>query len=202
MKNQAGYSLVELMIVLALIGLITLAIASGLRLGARAWERTEREVAATEMARGGHALLTTLLGHIYPRGAADSGQVAFEGAGDRMSFLADAHGLTRFALSLKSERNGLSLVLTEHPEQGAAIERQEVLFSGAERIEFAYAGIDAGAVAWSDAWSAKPGIPALIRIRVKFPPGAGRWPDLIVRPRIDRAANCIYDPVSFQCRNG
>jgi general secretion pathway protein J len=202
MKNQAGYSLVELMIVLALIGMITLAIASGLRFGARAWERTEHEVAAAETARGGHALLTTLLGHIYPRATAEGGQVAFEGASDRMSFLADAHGLTRFALGLKREGGGWSLVLTEHPEQGAVEERQEVLFTGAERIEFAYAELNGGTPAWSDTWSAKPGMPALIRVRVAFPPGTGHWPDLIVHPGIDRAATCIYDPVSFQCRNG
>jgi prepilin-type N-terminal cleavage/methylation domain-containing protein len=67
MSNQRGYSLVELVVVLALLGLISLAIAGSLRFGARVWERTEQEIGATETARGGHALLGTLLSHVYPR---------------------------------------------------------------------------------------------------------------------------------------
>jgi general secretion pathway protein J len=202
MRKQAGYSLVELMIVLALLGLISLVIAGGLRFGSRVWERTERVVSATEVARGGHALLTALLGRIYPRAAAEGADVAFEGTPDRISFVADARGLARFTLSLKHERNGVSLILTERPEQGGVRERQDVLFTGAERVEFAYAEVRGGTAQWTDSWSAKPIMPNLIRVRATFPPGAGRWPDLIVRPRIDRAANCVYDPVSFQCRNG
>ncbi len=208
MRNQAGYSLVELAIVLALLGLISLAIAGSLQFGARVWERTEQEIAATETARGSHALLGTLLSHLYPRAAAEGSETAFDGAADRMTFLTDASsaygagGIARVTLSLKKVRGAVALVLSHEAEEGASSAQEEVLFGGAERIAFAYAEVKDGAVAWSDAWAGKTSFPALIRVRAAFPKGAGTWPDLIVRPRIDRAPNCIFDPVSFGCRNG
>lgn len=208
MRNQAGYSLVELMVVLALLGLISLAIAGSLRFGARVWERTEQEVAATETARGGHAFLGTLLSHVYPRAVADGSDAAFDGSAERMTFLTDASsaygggGIARVTLSLRKERGAVALMLSHQDEEGALSAQDEVLFAGAERVAFAYAEIKDGGVAWTDTWTGKTSFPALIRVRVAFPKGAGTWPDLIVRPRIDRAPNCVFDPVSFGCRNG
>lgn len=208
MDSQRGYSLVELMVVLALLGLISLATAGSLRFGARVWERTEQEIAATETARGGHALLGTLLSHLYPRAAAEGSDLAFDGAAERMTFLTDASsaygagGIARVTLSLKKERGFVALVLAHRAETGGAAAREEILFSGAERIAFAYAEIKDGTVVWTDAWAGKTNLPALIRVRAAFPKGAGIWPDLVVRPRIDRAPNCVFDPVSFGCRNG
>jgi general secretion pathway protein J len=208
MGDQRGYSLVELVIVLALLGLISLAIAGSLRFGARVWERTEQEIGATETARGGHALLGTLLSHVYPRAAADGADAAFDGAAGRMTFLTDASsaygagGIARVTLSVKGERGAVALVLAHEAETGGASAREEVLLGGAERIGFSYAEVKDGAIVWTDTWAGKTSFPALIRVRVAFAKGAGRWPDLIVRPRIDRAPNCIFDPVSFGCRNG
>ena len=209
-KHQSGYTLVELLIVLALMGLISLAIASGLRLGARTWEKTEREVSAAETARGGHAVLTNLLSRIYPRtpDAAVAQDPAFEGSSERITFLADAaapfpaQGVARFTLSVRRDRGAVALVLAEVAERGPSTKTDEVLFANAERIAFAYGEAKDGAIIWNDTWSGRDRLPSLIRLRVAFPPGAGRWPDLIVRPTIDRAANCIYDPVSFECRRG
>lgn len=208
MRNQAGYSLIELMIVLALLGLISLAIAGSLRFGARVWERTEHEIAATETARGGHALLGTLLSHLYPRAAADGSDAAFDGSAERMTFLTDASsaygagGIARVTLSARKERGNVAFVLSHQAEEGASSVQDEVLFDGAERIVFAYGEVKERAVVWTDGWAGKTSFPALIRVRVVFPNGTGAWPDLIVRPRIDRAPNCIFDPVSFGCRNG
>lgn len=208
MRNQAGYSLIELVIVLALLGLISVAIAGSLRFGSRVWERTEQEIAATETARGGHALLGTLVGHLYPRAAAEGSDAAFDGSAERMTFLTGASsaygagGIARVTLSVKKERGIAALMLSHQAEEGASAAQEEMLLDGAERIGFAYAEINNGVVAWTDSWAGKTRFPALIRVRAVFPKGAGRWPDLVVRPRIDRAPNCIFDPVSFGCRNG
>ena len=209
-EREAGYTLVELLIVLALMGLISLAIAGGLRFGARTWEKTEQTVGASETARGGHAVLTSLLSRLYPRtpDAAQPQAAAFEGGADRMTFLADAaapfpaEGVARFTLAVRRDRGTSSLLLTQESERGPSAKVEEVLFDNAARIVFSYAEVGEGVVTWTDTWTGRERMPALIRVRVAFPPGAGRWPDLIVRPAIDRAANCIYDPVSFECRRG
>ncbi|MFM9862307.1 MAG: type II secretion system protein J [Micropepsaceae bacterium] len=208
MRNQAGYSLIELVIVLALLGLISVAIAGSLRFGSRVWERTEQEISATETARGGHALLGTLLSHLYPRAAAEGSDTAFDASADRMTFLTDASsaygagGVARITFSVKKQRGGVALLLSHQDEQGGASAEEDVLVAGADGVSFAYGEVKDGVITWSDAWTAKTSFPALIRVRVALPKGKGVWPDLIVRPRIDRAPNCIFDPVSFGCRNG
>jgi general secretion pathway protein J len=205
--GEAGYSLVELLVVLALLGLIAVAISGGMSFGTRAWERTESEVAGTEAARGGHTLLRNLLSRIYPRrpGLADEG-AAFTGDARRMEFAADAPssdaGVSRMALSIRQERDVFSLVLEQGKGGGSDKSREDLVITGASRVGFSYAQVSDGMVVWNDTWQATDQIPALIRIRVSMPAGRRPWPDLIVRPRIDRAANCIYDPVSFDCRRG
>ncbi|MBP6013421.1 MAG: prepilin-type N-terminal cleavage/methylation domain-containing protein [Alphaproteobacteria bacterium] len=209
-RAQAGYTLIELLIVLALLGLISLAIAGGFRFGARAWERTESAIGAGETARGGHAALSALLGHIYPRArdALGTEPQSFEATAERIAFLADAsapfpaRGVWRYTLSVERGKDGAALTLLQRSEHGPVAAREEVLLTGAKQIVFAFAEVKDGAVNWTDTWSGETTLPALIRVRVIFPPGGGTWPDLIVRPAIDRAANCIFDPVSFECRRG
>lgn len=210
--GQSGYSLVELLVVLALLGLIAIAINGGVRFGARVWERTESEVEGGELARGGQALLRDVLSRIYPHEPdpnAPSEPAAFTGEKDRMEFRAVASsafggaGLARMSLAATRDRNTMSLSITHAPERGPAAEENGVLLSGARDISFAYARIADGAIVWNESWAGQPGVPVLIRVRVLFAPGApGKWPDLIVRPRIDKDAACIYDPVSFGCRRG
>lgn len=205
MRAQAGYSLVELLVVLALLGLIAVAISGGMRFGARVWERTEAAVANVEQARGGHAYLRNLLSHVYPRAASAGQGEAFLGTRDRIAFLSSpsgSGGVARFVLRTQRVGTGIALILSQAAERGPAGEQENALLSGAKEIAFTYGEIKDGAVAWADDWQGRAELPALIRVRVIFADGRARWPDLIVRPRIDRAATCIYDPVSFDCRNG
>ncbi len=208
-RLQAGYSLVELLIVLALLGLISIAIAGGVSFGNRAWERTERKVHDAEVAIGGHQLLRTLLAAAYPRQTGEPGEepiVAFEGGHDRLTFLSAAseavggRGVVELALTV--ERSGgeasLHLEIPNAPDG----ERREVLLAGAREIDIAYAETTDGTVVWTDAWQARRSLPLLIRVRATFAEGTRRWPDLIVMPRVNRAAPCMFDPVSFECRRG
>ena len=208
---QSGYSLVELLVVLALLGLISTAIAGGFSFGARVWERTERAVSTVERASGGHTLLRALLSNTYPRKSETGGpepQVAFEGTGDRLTFLAatSAHlgeaGIARLTLTVERNGGAATLVLSSQAEIGKQSERKEVIVAGAREITFAYAEAVNGALRWTDIWQRRSALPALIRIRAVFAEGQGAWPDLIVRPRVDRGATCVFDPVSFECRRG
>jgi general secretion pathway protein J len=208
---QAGYSLVELLIVLALLGLISLAIAGGMSFGTRVWERAEQEVSTTERATGGHALLRALLSNVYPRKSGEAGSeqhVAFEGTRDHMTFLVAASaqlgdtGIAQLALTIERDAGAATLTLSSHAETSGEGDRKERLLADAKDISFAYAESIDGALNWTDAWQLRGTLPVLIRVRASLPPGKGRWPDLIARPRIDRAAGCIFDPVSFECRRG
>jgi len=212
MRNQSGYSLIELLVVLALMGLIAVAMSGGIRFGAKVWERTGVQVEGLEQTQGAQALLRNLLSTVSPRlfDPSNANEDAFVGNGQRMSFTAPMPpslgqgGSARFNLTASRQDGATQLVIEWRPRHGARRESKQLLLRGAGTVAFAYATVDAaGAIAWTDTWAADAGTPALIRIRADFAQsGAIRWPDLIVRARIDRDSSCIFDPVSFECRRG
>jgi len=211
-RAQQGYSLVELLVVLALMGMIAVAMASGIRFGGRVWEKSGRQVEAIDRVTGAQGMLRTLLQHVVPRdldpGIARDPDM-FRGSTQHMNFTAsspaavDANGVSRFEL-LTVQRNGkLSLVLQWVPLSGTRNVQSAEILGGAEAIRISYAILDqTGVFVWRDDWNDQTGVPALISISVRFPPQAQTlWPEFEVRPRIAREPTCIYDPVSFGCRH-
>lgn len=212
MRNERGYSLVELLVVLALMGLIAIAMSGGIRFGTRVWERTGVQVETLEQTQGAQILLRNLLSTVAPR-LFDPGtpnEDTFAGDRERMTFTAPlppslgGSGLARFTLSATRQGNTTQLQIAWQPRHGAQSQSKQLLLQGTGAIAFSYAAANpAGAIVWTDSWAADAGTPALIRIRADFAQfGAMRWPDLIVRARIDRDSSCIFDPVSFECRRG
>jgi general secretion pathway protein J len=212
-RNDGGYSLVELLVVLALTGLISVAIAGGIGFGSRAWERSGANVEALERMDGAQTLLRNLFQRVLPRDlnpniAADPD--LFSGTRDSLSFAAQtpsafgAGGLARFQLRVVGVGATRSLILSWQGAAGRTSRQEQALIVGARDISLAYATRDQnGIVSWADSWTSLPGAPALVMVRASFPDGVrAQWPDLIVRPRISRDPSCIYDPVSFGCRHG
>lgn len=211
-RTQNGYSLVELLVVLALMGLISLAMSGGIRFGARAWEKSGAQVEAMESVETTHALLRTLLQRIVPRDL-DPGIPGdpdlFRGRSDRMSFTAltpsaiDRSGMARFELAVVEQHGQKSLRLSWTTMAGPALHQTRIVMKGALEITFAFATLDqTGALVWREDWHDQSGAPALISVRAKLPAGSPfPWPELSVRPRISREPSCIYDPVSFSCRH-
>jgi len=212
MRNERGYSLIELLVVLALMGLLALAMSGGVRFGSKVWERTGAQVERLEQTQGAQALLRNLLSTVAPRlfDPGNPNEDTFVGDGRRMSFTAPLPpslgqgGLARFDLTASNENGTTTLAITWTPRRGAAAQRTQLLLRGTGTAAFSYAAVDqSGAIAWTDSWAADAGTPSLIRIRADFAQSAAiRWPDLIVRARIDRDSSCIFDPVSFECRRG
>lgn len=212
MGVERGYSLVELLVVLALMGLIAIGMSGGIRFGARVWEKTGAQVETQEQAHGGQALLRNVLSNVAPRlfEPGQPNQENFAGGGAQMTFTGTmppalgSGGLARFALRARRSGDTFQLYLSWRPMRGRSTDNHQMLFQGAKSVSFAYAAADpSGAVQWSNSWAPDTGTPALIRIRAEFAqPTAMRWPDLIVRARIDRDSSCIFDPVSFECRRG
>jgi prepilin-type N-terminal cleavage/methylation domain-containing protein len=212
MRNQRGYSLVELLVVLALMGLIAVAMSGGIRFGTRVWERTGAQVETQEQMQGAQALLRAVLSRTAPRlfDPVLAAQETFAGSPNQMSFIATmppalgGSGLARFTLQASPSDDGVALQIAWTPERGERTERRQVLLRGARAISFAYAKVEPGSgPQWSESWASDLGMPALVRIRADFAQSATHhWPELIVRARIDRDSSCIFDPVSFECRRG
>lgn len=207
---MSGYSLLELVIALALLGFIALATSGGIQFGARAWEASEAKVEAIERVQGAQNLLRTLLQRAMPRELDPSFAVdldLFRGTATALTFTANApsafgaEGLTRFDLRVDGERGARRLMLTWQSAAKGGEARSQTLISGAESIAFAYGAREQGAtVAWSDAWQDRSGAPALVTIRAAFPKARGRsWPLFMVRTRITQDPLCLYNADTFGC---
>jgi general secretion pathway protein J len=116
-------------------------------------------------------------------------------------------GLYRIGLSLSDGSGPRRLVMTRrllHPDLADDDAETTMLIDGVEDIEFAYFGAldEAGPSLWHDRWGESEHLPALVRMRVDFGADSRRsWPEMVVAPKIDTLAACVYDPITKKCRN-
>ena len=210
--SQRGYSLAELLVVLALLGMIVVAMSGGMRFGTRLWERSQSLSDQHDGVAGAQSLLRTVFQRIIPRdldpGIANDPYL-FRATPESMTFTAvspaavDASEVARFELLVSGEAGRKSLSLVWSPLSGKKVRHVHRLANDAREIEFLFATLDQnGNLAWQKDWIDETGAPALILVRVRHLAGdTVSWPELIVRPRISREPTCIYDPVSFGCRH-
>ena len=215
--RQAGFTLLELLIALTLLGLVAVVGYGGLRLGSRVWEAADRRADQLDEVQAAQDFLRRLLSQAYPAAEGSTPgrmRVLFDGSSERMGFLAPAParfgggGIYWWTLQVGSEGGRRNLQLTWSTERGGRAAPRPgtapvVLLRGIERLELAYHAVpdETRRSAWERGWRSDAGLPRLIRARVGFPARDGRvWPDLIVRPMLDVDGACVYDPVSKGCR--
>jgi general secretion pathway protein J len=206
---RAGFTLIELMVALAIMGMIALMLLGSTQYGVAIWQRTDLIAQTTQDLALSRAILARDLELAYPEWSVDQHRlqhVPFEGTNHSLAFLAPSPesmgraGMARFMLRAAEGRLELSAVRelgTVDPPPAS------VLVSGARSIELAYFGPAAlgEAPSWQRDWQGRADLPLLVRIRVGFAPGDPRsWPELIVRPRIAEDASCVYDTLSYHCR--
>jgi general secretion pathway protein J len=89
--SQRGFTLLELVLALAIVGAMLAIVFGGLRVGLRAWQRGEQSAETLQHARSLGVLLTQSLGgsHAYlgPAPAGSQPEVLFQGEPDRVSFV-------------------------------------------------------------------------------------------------------------------
>jgi general secretion pathway protein J len=213
MRRPGGFTLLELLVALAVMGMIALMLAGTTQYGIAAWRRTDAFAATAGELLLGRTILARDLARAYPEWRIEgdgSPRVAFDGTADSMRFLAPAPdsmggaGLARFSLAVGGDHGDRFLALAAGLELGTGeTAPASVLLDRAVRIEFAYYGPPApgAAPSWQEEWRARAELPMLVRVRVVLPPGDARhWPELIVRPSIAVDAGCVYDPLSYHCR--
>ena len=126
-RRLRGFTLVELLIALAMIGLITLLLFSGLRLGSRAWEAVEKVSGQTDELRLAHGFLARALSQARSLNViVDAASISVFGGDDtRLEFAAPlsehvgASGIYVLRLTLERRGAGQALVLNRwllHPE--------------------------------------------------------------------------------------
>jgi general secretion pathway protein J len=203
--QDAGFTLVEMLVALALIGLLTAALFGGLRFAARA---TDRATAATDHAAAlalAYGFLQAQLGNAQPYPAtADpkNQQIIFDGTPDQIDVITTAPsrlalgGFFHLHLAATNIRGQLHLFAAwgEPPRRDDAAPETPleptVLLDNLKTVVFAFFGTTDPELPgeWHGQWQGVTVLPKMIRLRVEFADG---WqaPDLIVAPRLAEEPN-------------
>lgn len=216
--GEAGFTLLELLIVLTLVGMLTTLVFGGVRLAARAWGRTDDRAtdAADQWAVAN--LLRDAITAAYPAFASADLQdrsIAFDGEARSLALLAPlpqaiAAGVPaqlRFFLAGEGRSKtldlGWRLDLPSAEGGGALPENRVVLLDRVRRIRFAYFGV-AGpddAPSWQQSWTGHAVLPQLVRVDIERSDRAlPAWPELVAAPKAMINTACIFDPLTDGCR--
>lgn len=221
LRRPHGFTLVEMLVALALVSLMSLAMLQAYRFAQRTLQQTTRVDADMREIAGAQRLLRRLIEQAYPfepvPGSNEKPGAArgFTGEATQLTLSAPslaragAVGLYRYTLAEKDgalevawglDRNGNGVA------SDAPAIRHEALLDGVKTVAIDYlelVRLDNGQFEplWRESWTGRNQLPALVRVRVTFAAGDRReWPELVVAPRISADANCVFDVVSQMCR--
>lgn len=205
--KQRGFTLLELLIALALMGLLSVLLYSAFNVGVRQWESAEMRFSRIETNLAGRRALQQLLGEAYPRYVSTPegrGSVAFDGTAETLTFLSllpAALGSGEFAemtLAVKDSYLALAWSLPDSDVQ----HQSRILGDKMQAVEFAYFGRLSGEQVhtWHSTWKEQTHLPQLVRMRWSGAESlSSEGGEIIVRPRIDVDVACVYDPISRAC---
>lgn len=187
-REITGFTLLETLVALVVLGFLVVGLTQGVRFGLSAWGTEARIMARHEDLDAVDRTLRSLVRQMDPGTPTDPREVS--GTNSRLLFTsrmpAAAGGkIADMVLSADAAGN-LVLEWTPHlharPIAAPLPPRSEVLLSGIERVELSYLRSAASGGGWVEDWN-KRSLPALVRIRIV--PRSGetrRWPDIVTAP--------------------
>lgn len=193
---ETGFTLLETLVALTILGFLMVALVQGIRAGLDFWDRQTRRITATAeldaTTRVLRAIFTTI--PIRPTTFAASVSLGFKGRSDQIAVvgqLPNGLGSTRLVdMSVRLRAGRVVISWTPHrhdlADTAPVTAATTQLMRGVDRLEFAYWGRASHDLpaAWLGRWDG-PALPALIRVRVRFANGDNRrWPDLIAAPQL------------------
>jgi general secretion pathway protein J len=212
--RETGFTLLETLVALALLGLLTVFLVDGMRLGSRYLQASVSRAEPADAVGTVQDLLRRMLEEAYPALAyGDSGtQPVFDGASDRLTFATvippqlGRGGYFRVQLYVDGGR----LLIRWQPERSQTIgswgpdtRGPYPLLDHVSRLRFRYFGaaVPGDKPGWADQWHSFVRSPLLVQMDVGFAQGqAAIWSSLIASPRVDVDITCAYDPLTHRCQ--
>lgn len=183
-----GFTLLELLVALVVIGLLVVSLAQGIHFGLLAWDVEARLTRRNDGFSAVDNVLRRIVEGATPGNEGDS--APFVGGSDALQCITalpgGGSGLSQVTLLVGA---GHRLVLrSRHYMRAIRLKSappiaETELLRGISRIELSYWRSDSG---WVSTWRS-PDLPSLVRFRLVFASGDERhWPDIVAAPLLDR----------------
>ncbi len=217
-NGEAGFTLIEILVVTALLGFLSVLIAGAVRLGIGAWARVEHRAINTADIEAVQTVLRQTIASAYPAfesaDATDS-TVAFEGDRHTLALVAPlpqaieagVSARERFFVAPNGRRRALfmgwRLDLPSSDGRALLPEHQVLLLDHVRFLRFDYFGPpdEMHDAAWLENWMARRYLPRLVRIRIeRDDPSLPPWPDFVAEPKATTNPACLYDGIDSDCR--
>ena len=217
-----GFTLLETLVGLTLLGVMLILIYSALNISLRSWDTGEKRVAEASHQRVVQSFLRRELSQLFPvrwRGIAES-KIAFEGTKDELRFV------TMLTLGAAAREGGMQwghLYVADRESPGgepgrtlfikrSAFDLQAKdwdgldaakpipLIDGVKSFEIGYFGVESETAEpqWTSEWTNPLRMPQLIRITVQVNNGRD-VPPLVVSLRLGEEAGCYDNAFQRQC---
>jgi len=218
MRRHAGFTLIEMVVAMALLGTMMLLMYSGLTFGLRGWDAADVSGRRTADRRIAENFLRREISETFPMRFKDPMvlKLAFEGKEDSLRFASSrpagisAAGLSLVGLAVENDnvKRTRSLVMRrampdDEAKDFTPLERADrtVLFEGLDRVQFEYFGAenDFTDPEWTQEWEHVGRVPQLIRIRMRAADGTD-FPEMVVRVMLSEEAGCLENAFQRVCR--
>lgn len=207
-RPAQGFTLLEVLVALTVMGLMFAVLTGGLRMGGRYQERARQTIERTAEFQTTHRLFRRLLTRAYPLAyeAGDELRFVFGGSRASVRFVAlmaaypGQPGPQLFVFEL-SENNGLVLSRRPYlaggdPFDDSHFDEEIVLVEGPISGHFSYfePDIENTGGFWRDDWTDSGSFPGLVRLSITRTGEADDpWPDLVVAVAIGMDLACVFD---------
>lgn len=211
-----GFTLIEVLVSLALMVMISTILITSLQIGGHSWQRVTRAASDTDDIAQAQEFLRRHLSSAYPLAHPDTirtktGSILSDGESIEFSSAApdsSSEGVWRYHVSVSSDTGALEV--RSRRDRRVSSDTLPYSWSSATLLSHARSltvqfwlkptGLPGR---WVDRWVDHNEPPKLIRIDVTFAANdSRRWPSLYIEPRVDTSVNCEFDMVSRNCRSG